>query len=547
MPSPSNDKLSKPITGTAIKGTPITSPPITSTAIKDTLISSPPITSTAILVPSYRRLPDYMYRESAPQAAITPKLLTLNHRLLKSLDQDPKWFTSTDGLAQLSGKEFDASNVPIALAYSGHQFGGWSSLLGDGRAHLLGQLKTAKGDLIDVQLKGSGATPFSRGGDGRATLGAVIREYLISEAMAGLNIATTGSLAVITTGENVWRDVSRPGAILVRTAKSHLRVGSFQYAAVHQGPEAVKTLADFTISEHFPELSSCDKPYEALLGRVIAGQAELVAQWMLVGFIHGVMNTDNSSITGETIDYGPCAFMDEFNPNKVFSSIDSQGRYAWGNQAAMAQWNMTRLAETLLALLDDDEDKAIEIAQAQLGLFNGIFADHFYQGMARKLAIDASAEDINPFVDATLQLLANTSVDFCQFFDKLTEHHASTCNKTDSHDLDTGLLALFSSSASPSLPSPPAKLLQDWLSQWQAKASYSQQAKTAMTLANPKIIARNHKVEAAIVAAEQENDYSLFLDMARVLANPYHLDAKDKHYQDAPTQSQRVKQTFCGT
>lgn len=526
MPSPSNDKLSKPSTATAIK---------------DTLISSPPMTSTPILVPSYRRLPDYMYKESAPQAAITPQLLTLNHRLLKSLDQDATWFTSTDGLAQLSGKEFDASNVPIALAYSGHQFGGWSSLLGDGRAHLLGQLKTAKGELIDVQLKGSGATPFSRGGDGRATLGAVIREYLLSEAMAGLNIATTGSLAVITTGENVWRDVSRPGAILVRTAKSHLRVGSFQYAAVHQGPEAVKTLADFTLSEHFPELSSSDKPYEALLGAVIAAQAELVAQWMLVGFIHGVMNTDNSSITGETIDYGPCAFMDEFNPNKVFSSIDSQGRYAWGNQAAMAQWNMTRLAETLLPLLDDDEDKAIEIAQAQLGLFNGIFADHFYQGMARKLAIDGSGEDIQTFADATLQLLANTSVDFCQFFDSLTQYHASKCNKTENH---AALQALFSSSDPASQP---AKPLQEWLSQWQAKASDSQQAKAAMALANPKFIARNHKVEAAILAAEQDNDFSLFLDMARVLANPYVVAEQDKHYQDAPTQSQRVKQTFCGT
>jgi uncharacterized protein YdiU (UPF0061 family) len=529
MPSPSNDKLSKPITSTAIQGTPIT---------------SPPITSTPILVPSYRRLPDYMYTDSVPQAAITPQLLTLNHRLLKSLDQDLKWFTSTDGLAQLSGKVYDASNMPIALAYSGHQFGGWSSLLGDGRAHLLGQLKTAKGELIDVQLKGSGATPFSRGGDGRATLGAVIREYLISEAMAGLNIATTGSLAVITTGENVWRDVSRPGAILVRTAKSHLRVGSFQYAAVHQGPEAVKTLADFTLAEHFPELSSSDKPYEALLVAVIAAQAQLVAQWMLVGFIHGVMNTDNSSITGETIDYGPCAFMDEFNPNKVFSSIDSQGRYAWGNQAVIAQWNMARLAETLLPLLDEDEDKAIEIAQSQLGMFNSIFAEHFYQGMARKLAIDAPAEDINPFVDATLQLLANTSVDFCQFFDSLTEYHASKCNKTDSHDNDAALQALFSSSDPASQP---AKPLLDWLSQWQAKAGNSQQVMTAMALANPKFIARNHKVEAAILAAEQENDFSLFLDMARVLANPYSLAEEDKHYQDAPTQSQRVKQTFCGT
>jgi serine/tyrosine/threonine adenylyltransferase len=494
-----------------------------------------------ILVASYRSLPSFMYRDSLPEAAVSPQLLALNTRLLEALGQDLAWFNSSDALEQLSGKTYYGSNLPFALAYSGHQFGGWSPVLGDGRAHVLGQLKTATGELIDVQLKGSGATPFSRGGDGRATLGAVIREYLLSEAMAGLNISTTGSLAVITTGEDVWRNGAYPGAILVRTAKSHLRVGSFQYAAVHQGPEAVKTLADFALAQYYPELSHDENPYQALLGQVIKGQAELVAQWMLVGFIHGVMNTDNSSITGETIDYGPCAFMDEFNPNKVFSSIDSQGRYAWGNQGAIAQWNMARLGETLLPLLDSDEAKALEIAQAQLGDFNRLFAEYFYQGMARKLSLDASDPELTAFVDSTLQLMTTTNVDFCQFFNALTEYHST--NRRE----DAGLVTLFATEASPSLSSTPAQLFQDWLSQWQARACDSQAALAAMIKANPKFIARNHKVEAAILAAEQDNDYSLFLDMARVLANPYVLAEQDKHYQEAPTPEQRVKQTFCGT
>jgi serine/tyrosine/threonine adenylyltransferase len=502
--------------------------------------SCSPIVS-PIRVANYRLLPSCMYRDCLPDAAVSPRLLTLNTRLLAQFGQDTAWFSSDDGLQQLSGKTYYGSNLPFALAYSGHQFGGWSPVLGDGRAHVLGQLKTPEGELIDVQLKGSGATPFSRGGDGRATLGAVIREYLISEAMAGLNISTTGSLAVITTGEEIWRNGAYPGAILVRTAKSHLRVGSFQYAAVHQGTEAVKALADFALQQYYPELGHDENPYQALLERVIKGQAELVAQWMLVGFIHGVMNTDNSSITGETIDYGPCAFMDEFNPNKVFSSIDNQGRYAWGNQGAIAQWNMARFAETLLPLLDNDETKSLEIAQAQLGEFNRIFAEHFYHGMARKLSLDASDPELILFVDSTLQLMTNTSVDFCQFFNALTEYHST--NKVE----DAGLIALFSTEASPSLSSTPAQLLQDWISLWQEKACNNEQAKAAMRQANPKVIARNHKVAAAILAAEQDNDYSLFLDMVRVLANPYVLAEQDKHYQEAPTKNQRVLQTFCGT
>lgn len=489
-------------------------------------------TPSPILVPNYRRLPNYMYKESMPEAAVSPQLLALNTRLLEALGQDLTWFNSPDALAQLSGQSYYASNLPLALAYSGHQFGGWSALLGDGRAHLLGQLKTQTGELIDVQLKGSGATAFSRGGDGRATLGAVIREYLISEAMAGLKIATTGSMAVITTGDTVWRDIAHPGAILVRTAKSHIRVGSFQYAAAHHGNDAVKALADFTIAEHYPDALKSDTPYAEFLAMVIARQARLVAQWMLVGFIHGVMNTDNSSITGETIDYGPCAFMDEFKLDKVFSSIDSQGRYAWGNQGSIAQWNMARFAETLLPLLNADETQAQAVAQTQLSRFSEIFSEHFYSGMAKKLALVASA-DKHDLVDMTLQLLSSSSVDFTQFFDRLTEHH---CGGTDDN-----LLALFSDSGTQ------AQLLQDWLTQWRDNVSSDPKSQAEMRQANPKIVARNHKVEAAIFAAEKDHNYAPFFDMVRVLANPYQLDQTDTHYQDAPSKDERVTRTFCGT
>lgn len=491
-----------------------------------------------ILSPSYRRLPSYLYRDSAPEAAVSPRLLVLNTRLLTQLDQNEVWYRTQDALAQLSGQSFSFDNAPIALAYSGHQFGGWSARLGDGRAHLLGQLTTAAGERIDVQLKGSGATPFSRGGDGRATLGAVLREYIVSEAMAGLHISTTGSLAVITTGESVPRTEVHPGAILVRTAKSHLRVGSFQYAAAHHGTEAVKALADFTIEEHYPALAQSETPYVDLLGKVIEGQAKLVAQWMLVGFIHGVMNTDNSSITSETIDYGPCAFMDEFNPNKVFSSIDSQGRYAWGNQGAIAQWNMARFAETMLPLYSDDEEAALALAQSQLATFVGFFSEHFYQGMAQKLGIALSADEIRPFADNTLELLTNASVDFTLFFDRLTDSHSS-----GSVDPLLSLFVGIDESEHASLqPS-----LQHWLTQWQALACFDVEQQQIMRSANPKVIARNHLVEAAIAAAEQQDDLSLFWDLVRVLANPYQLAEADSHFQTPPTREQRVTRTFCGT
>ena len=503
-----------------------------------------------IIPPSYRRLPAFMYKVSTPDAAVAPSLIALNTRLLTQLGQDAAWFQSQAGLLQLSGKVADNISPPIALAYSGHQYGGWSAQLGDGRAHLLGQLLTDTKQRIDVQLKGSGATYFSRGGDGRATLGAVLREYLVSEAMAGLGIATTGSLAVIATGERVRRETLRPGAILVRTAKSHIRVGSFQFAAAHHGKDAVKALADFTLSEHYPELLQHGSPYAALLGDVIARQAKLVAQWMLVGFIHGVLNTDNCSITAETIDYGPCAFMDEFHPQKVFSSIDSQGRYAWGNQGAITQWNMARFAEALLPLLADDEDEAITLAEAQLARFHGIFSEHFYQGMARKLALQLTSEEATAFADDTMQLLARSGLDFTVFFDALTALHAEKTAQTEAAEKDfdeNDALISFSQKVAIDRDSEGYQALQTWLSSWLQLARFDDATQGQMRLANPRVIARNHRVEDAIAAAELNNDFEPFFNLARVLVNPYQLDAKDSHYQTPPAVSERVTQTFCGT
>ena len=288
----------------------------------------------------YRELPADMFAESRPAPTSAPTMLAINQGLLDQLGIDSTWFSSEAGLSILSGNSIDETNHPIAMAYSGHQFGHWSPVLGDGRAHMLGQVKTARDEYLDLQLKGSGRTKFSRGGDGLATLGSVIREYLLSEAMAGLGIPTTRSIAMLATGDRIAREQLNPGAILLRSAESHLRVGSFHDAYANLGKSGVKALADFTIARHYPELAEAPEKYLELLSAIGERQASLIAEWMLVGFIHGVMNTDNMSIVGDTIDFGPCAFMDEYNPDKVFSSIDEQGRYAWDQQPMIGCWNL---------------------------------------------------------------------------------------------------------------------------------------------------------------------------------------------------------------
>lgn len=473
----------------------------------------------------YLTLPDNLYSAAKPADFPAAQLLVLNDGLLNSLQLSNDWFRSAAGLAELSGSK--NQQTTIAMAYAGHQFGGWSPLLGDGRAHMLGQLSGADGSVLDLQLKGSGATPYSRGGDGKATLSSALREYLISEAMAGLGIPTTRSLAVVGTGEAVMREQPQAGGIVARTAQSHIRVGTFQYAASSLEQDELQALADFVIQHHFPELKqSSDNRYAALISAVAARQAKLVAQWMLVGFIHGVMNTDNASIVGETIDFGPCAFMDEFSPGKVFSSIDRQGRYAWNQQGSIAYWNVSRFAESLLPLLDKDSDKAINLAEAALKPFEGQFRDAFMGGLKQKLGVSGNSEDAQTFIEQAIPTLAKDQIDFTLFFDHLTLI-------ADGGD-EAPWLSLFSDPQQGGA----------WLKQWRA---HSDANAATMRQANPRLIARNHQVEKALADAAEHDDWALFQRLSEALKNPHEVSDANLDLLAPPEVQERVTKTFCGT
>lgn len=483
-----------------------------------------------ILLQQYRSLPPEMYEEVNPTPARQPALLELNRGLLAQYGIDADWFETPRALAVFSGNTVIEANGPIAMAYAGHQFGNWVPQLGDGRAHMLGQLRAADGLAWDVQLKGSGRTRFSRGGDGRATLGSVIREYVISEAMAGLGIATSRSLAMVATGEDVYREAPEPGAILVRTAASHIRVGSFQYAAAHLGAEALTALADHVIERNFPELLNAESRYAGMLSAIISRQARLIADWMLVGFIHGVMNTDNMSVVGETIDFGPCAFIDEFRPDKVFSSIDRQGRYAWDQQPNVAHWNLTQLAATMLPLFDANEEQAIAIAREQLAQFTPQFNAFFFSGMRRKLGLAAIIPDdeIEAFARVTLQVLGEHSIDFTQFFDLLTRSRQG--------EGDAGLLELFNGNDAGN----------QWLAQWRALGREHFEEAEIMRLANPAVIARNHRVEQ-VIAAANSGDLEPMRRLCSALTTPYTLAESNADLAIPPQPDERVTRTFCGT
>src|SRR4030088_798832 len=361
---------------------------------------------------TYAALPDNFFARVAPTPVDSPGLIKLNRRLAIHLGLDPDRLSSPEGVEILAGKQIPEGADPIAMAYAGHQFGQFVPQLGDGRAILLGEVIDADGVRRDIQLKGSGPTPFSRRGDGRAALGPVLREYIVSEAMAALGIPTTRSLAAVVPGESVTRETALPGAVLTRVASSHIRVGTFQYFAARGDTAGVRRLADHVINRHYPHLANADRPYHALLEAVIGRQAELVARWLLVGFIHGVMNTDNPSISGETIDYGPCAFMDHYDPAKVFSSIDEMGRYAYANQPRIALWNLTRLAECLLPLLSDQQDKAIEEAQATLGAFVEKFDTAYQAGLRSKLGLFTARDDDRTLAQDLLDAMAQNQADF---------------------------------------------------------------------------------------------------------------------------------------
>jgi serine/tyrosine/threonine adenylyltransferase len=483
---------------------------------------------------TYAALPANFFARVAPTPVAAPRLIKLNRPLAVHLGLDPDRLTSPEGTEILAGKRLPDGADPIAMAYAGHQFGHFVPQLGDGRAILLGEVIDADGVRRDIQLKGSGPTPFSRRGDGRAALGPVLREYIVSEAMAALGIPTTRSLAAVVTGESVVRETLLPGAVLTRVASSHVRVGTFQYFAARSDTEGVRRLADHVIGRHYPQAANADRPYHVLLEGVIARQADLVARWLLVGFIHGVMNTDNCSISGETIDYGPCAFMDQYDPATVFSSIDEQGRYAYANQPRIALWNLTRLAECLLPLLSDEQDKAISEAQSALGDFAEKFDAAYQAGLRSKLGLFTARDDDPALAQDLLDAMAKNQADFTLTFRRLSD--AALDPADDRH-----VRQLF---ADPTA-------YDHWAIRWRQRISDEPQdpaaRRTAMRAVNPAFIPRNHLIEAVIEAAVNRDDFAPFEELLAVLSKPYQDQPALSGYADPPEPHQRVLQTFCGT
>src|SRR6187399_2408401 len=455
---------------------------------------------------TYSALPSRFYARVAPAPVKNPQLVVLNSRLAEELDFDPA-VLEHEGAAWFSGNQTPDDADPIALAYAGHQFGGFVPQLGDGRAILLGERVGRDGVRRDIQLKGSGRTPFSRNGDGRAALGPMLREYLISEAMHALGVPTTRSLAVVTTGEQVVREDLVPGAVLTRVAASHIRVGTFEYFAARNDRDAVSQLLDYGITRHYPKARDADVPALAVLEAVAQRQAALIADWMSVGFIHGVMNTDNIAISGETIDYGPCAFMDNYDPNTVFSSIDHGGRYAYDNQPAIAQWNLARFAETLLPLIDSDAGKAVEIATAVVKNFMPVFDARLLACMRRKIGVASEKEGDVELVRDLFATMQSASADFTLTFRRLARCAADPGN-------DASLLELFPSSSG----------ITDWLRRWRERLASEQQnaAERAanMRRVNPAFIPRNHRVEAALEAASTQGDFGPFRKLLNIGEHP---------------------------
>ncbi len=475
---------------------------------------------------SYSRLPDRFYTRVDPTPVAAPTLVRVNTEMARQLGIDPDALASPDGVAVLAGNRVPPGAEPMALAYAGHQFGHFVRQLGDGRAILLGEVIGRDGVRRDVQLKGSGPTPYSRSGDGRAALGPVLREYLISEAMAALGVPTTRSLAAVMTGESVWRERRLPGAVLTRVATSHIRVGTFQYLAARGDADGVRLLADHAIARHYPDAAAARNPYRAFLDGVIARQADLVAQWLLIGFIHGVMNTDNCAISGETIDYGPCAFVDAYDPGAVFSSIDHQGRYAYGNQPRIALWNLARLTECLLPLLGDDEDVAKEALVGFAPRFQAAYAG----GLRRKIGLLTEQEGDGNLTQDLLALMAADGADFTLTFRRL-------CDAAEAAEGDAAVHALFKDIGA----------YDAWARRWRARLASEKQPAVVMRAVNPAFIPRNHLVEAALAAAVDRADLRPFEDLLGVLSRPYRDAPELAHYAMPPREEERVLQTFCGT
>ncbi len=474
---------------------------------------------------TYSQLPNHFFEQTNPAKVRSPRVEILNHRLAAELGLNFHALSPEELAALFAGQSLPTGSYPIAQAYAGHQFGGFT-MLGDGRAILLGEHRTPAGQLMDIQFKGSGRTKFSRGGDGLATLGPMLREYVISEAMSSLGIPTTRSLAVVTTGDQVYRTSPLKGSILTRVARSHIRVGTFQYIAALNDVSNLRRLADYAVERHYPNIIHAQGKYLEFFRAVMDRQASLIAQWQLVGFIHGVMNTDNVAISGETIDYGPCAFMNAYNPNTVFSSIDQAGRYAYGNQPMIGQWNLARFAETLLPILDSDQENAVTIAMEVLNEFPLQFEKYWLAGMRKKLGFHTNESGDIELVQTLLQWMQESKADFTNTFRSLSQHDPSAMEQYREPKFSA------------------------WFSQWKSRLSREERdiesAFITMQAVNPAVIPRNHRVEEALSHAEKHDDLTMLHRLLTVLDSPYKSGSDIAFYQEPPPQDCGY-QTFCGT
>ncbi|HIV81489.1 MAG TPA: YdiU family protein [Candidatus Salinicoccus merdavium] len=471
---------------------------------------------------TYKNLSSHFYTETLPEKSGSPEVLLFNDRLADSLGLDKKALSSGKGAEALVGNDI-IGDTPLAMAYAGHQFGQFT-MLGDGRALLLGE-HMHKGERYDVQLKGSGRTEYSRSGDGRAPLGPMLREYIISEAMHALGIPTTRSLAVTLTGDVIMREQALKSAVLTRVASSHLRAGTFQYA-IMESEEAVKQLTDYAIERHYPDFADKENKYELFLEAVVHAQSYLIAKWQSIGFIHGVMNTDNMAISGETIDYGPCAFIDYYDPKTVFSSIDVQGRYQFRNQPGIAQWNLAKFAETLIPLLDENQDKAIEIAQEKLDDYKNLYQTYWLTNMVNKLGIATPEESDVELVLEFLEILEEEALDHTSTFRALSLGNAADIEVKDLETFD------------------------EWVKKWQSalenKDQASEDAYRLMKSVNPAVIPRNHLVEEALFHAVKTDDMSKVEKLVEIFKDPYS-DEHDEYYRRPPKEEEMIQNTFCGT
>ncbi len=484
---------------------------------------------------TYSKLSNQFYEEIKPQPVKKPKLIKLNKKLSEYLNLDDNFLKSKDGLLALAGNKVLRGSKPIALAYAGHQFGNFVPQLGDGRAVLLGEIIAIDGKRYDIQLKGSGKTSFSRQGDGRAPLGPVIREYIISEAMYHLGIPTTRSLAIVSSGENVERESFLPGGILTRIASSHIRIGTFEYFFAKNDITSLKNLADYAIKRHYPDSFNNDENiYKSILAKTIKSQASLVASWMSVGFIHGVMNTDNTAISGETIDYGPCAFMDHFHPQKVFSYIDTRGRYSYSNQGQIMLWNLSIFAQCLSPLISNNEKKSRTIIIDSLNLFAEFFEEYWMSNFRKKLGMKKSFPEDKKLIQSFLEILLKQNIDFTSAFRDLS-------NTKDSFKEGDLIISLSKNKTS----------IVNWLGAWKKRISKERRSieniKKDMKKVNPVYVPRNHILEKIIKEAVENEKFSLMNDLLDIIKNPFNEKKNKKYFSLPPSSNQIVRNTFCGT